>query len=96
MQGFSSISTTSLSSCFIAYPRIWYIYIFVEYGFLTGQGRSGNVIDTRSSCPDLAEPGRGETITAVECITADGWLMAALLVFKSNGFTFIKAWWDSR
>jgi hypothetical protein len=70
------------------------VYNFDECGFQPGQGRSRNVIGSRSSCPDLAESERGETITAVECIAADGWLMDPLFIFKASGSNFIETWYD--
>ena len=68
------------------------VYNFDECGFQPGQGRARNVISAKSSCPDLAEGERGETITAVECIAADGWLMDPLFIFKSSGKNFMEAW----
>ncbi len=70
------------------------VYNFDECGFQPGQGRSRNVIGSRLSCPDLAESERGETITAVECIAADGWLMDPLFIFKSSGSNFMDSWYD--
>ncbi|KAJ5238497.1 transcriptional regulator family: Centromere protein B DNA-binding region [Penicillium chermesinum] len=69
------------------------VYNFDECGFQPGQGRSRNVIGSSSSCPNLAESERGENITAVECIAADGWLMDPLFIFKSTG-NFMEAWFD--
>jgi ribosomal protein S17E len=70
------------------------VYNFDECGFQPGQGRSRNVIGSKSSCPDLTEAERGETITAVECIGADGWLMDPLFIFKSSGSNFMESWYD--
>ena len=67
------------------------VYNFDECGFQPGQGRSRRVLSSKSSCPDLAESERGETITAVECISADGWLIDPLFIFKSSGKNFIEA-----
>jgi hypothetical protein len=68
------------------------VYNFDECGFQPGQGRSRKVLGSKSSCPDLAETERGETITAVECISADGWLMDPLFIFKGSGKNFMEAW----
>lgn len=68
------------------------VYNFDECGFQPGQGRARNVFGSKSSCPDLVEAERGETITAVECIGADGWLMDPLFIFKSSGKNFMEAW----
>jgi hypothetical protein len=67
------------------------VYNFDECGFQPGQGRSRKVIGSGLACPDLAETERGETITAVECIAADGWLMDPLFIFKSSGSNIIEA-----
>jgi hypothetical protein len=71
------------------------VYNFDECGFQPGQGRSRTVISSKSSCPNLPEAKRSETITAVECIAADSWLMDPLFIFKSSGQNFIEAWFDS-
>ena len=68
------------------------VYSFDECGFQPGHGRARNVLGSKPSCPDLAEAERGETITAVECISADGWLMDPLFIFKSSGKNFMEAW----
>lgn len=68
------------------------IYNFDECGFQPGQGRSRNVIGANSSCPDLAETERGENITALECIAADGWQMDPLFIFKGTGQNLMEAW----
>lgn len=60
------------------------VYNFDECGFRPGEGKSRNVIGSKS-CPDLGESERGETITAVECIAADGWQMDPLFIFKAAG-----------
>ncbi|KAJ5102872.1 transcriptional regulator family: Centromere protein B DNA-binding region [Penicillium argentinense] len=69
------------------------VYNFDECGFQPGQGRARNVIGVKSSCPDLPEGERGENITAVECIAADGWLMDPLFIFKGSGKNFMEAWY---
>ena len=51
------------------------VYNFDECGFRPGEGQSRKVIGSKSklkSCPDLAETERGENITAVKYIAADG------------------------
>jgi hypothetical protein len=68
------------------------VYNFDECGFQPGQGRSRNVIGAKSSCPDLAEAERGENITALECIAADGWQMDPLYIFKGTGKNLMEAW----
>jgi hypothetical protein len=66
------------------------VYNFDECGFRPGEGKSRNVIGSKS-CPDLAETERGENITAIECIAADGWQMDPLFIFKSGGI-FMESW----
>jgi hypothetical protein len=68
------------------------VYNFDECGFRPGEGKSRKVIGSKSkSCPDLAETERGENITSVECIAADGWQMDPLFIFKSGGI-FMESW----
>lgn len=43
------------------------------------------------SCPDLAEALKGENVTAVECISADGWQMDPMIIFTSQG-AFTESW----
>jgi hypothetical protein len=72
-------------------PRL--VYNFDECGFQPGQGRARKVFGSKD-CPDLAEGERGENITAVECISADGWLMAPFFIFKASGSNFMEAWYN--
>ena len=69
-------------------PRL--VYNLDECGFRPGEGKSRKVIGSKP-CPDLAETERGENITAVECIAADGWQMDPLFIFKSGGI-FMESW----
>lgn len=39
------------------------------------------------SVPDLAESGRGESITAIECVAADGWQVDPWFIFKGSGIS---------
>jgi hypothetical protein len=66
------------------------VYNFDECGFRPGEGQSRNVIASKS-CADLAESERGENITAIECIAADGWQMDPFFIFKSGG-VFMESW----
>jgi hypothetical protein len=75
-------------------PRL--VYNFDECGFRPGEGKNQRVVGrkgTKRSGPDLAETERGENITALECIAADGWQMDPLFIFKSGG-VFMEAWFD--
>ena len=68
------------------------VYNLDECGFQPGEGKSRKVLGSRKrSCPNLAESERGENITAVECIAADGWHMDPLFIFKSGGI-FMENW----
>jgi hypothetical protein len=68
------------------------VYNFDECGFQPGQGRARKVFGSKS-CPDLAESEKGENITAVECICADGWLMAPFFIFKASG-AYMEVWYN--
>lgn len=73
------------------------VYNFDECGFRPGEGKNQKVVgrkDFKRSFPDPAETERGENITALECIAADGWYMDPLFIFKSNG-SFIECWFDN-
>jgi hypothetical protein len=69
------------------------VYNFDECGFQPGQGRARKVFGAGSSCPDLAEGGKSENITAVECIGADGWLMDPFFIFKASGKNHMEVWY---
>lgn len=72
------------------------VYNFDECGFRPGEGKNQNIVgrkDSKRSCPDLAETERGENITALECVAADGWQMDPLFIFKSGG-AIMEAWFD--
>lgn len=70
------------------------VYNFDECGFQPGQGRARKVFGSiKSSCPDLPEGEKGENITALECISADGWIMDPFFIFKASG-SFMEAWYQ--
>ncbi|KAF7183831.1 hypothetical protein CNMCM7691_004253 [Aspergillus felis] len=70
------------------------VYNFDECGFQPGEGKSRKVIGTKittkgkgkalKAIPDLAEAERGENITAIECVAADGWQMDPWFIFKDE------------
>jgi hypothetical protein len=72
-------------------PRL--VYNFDECGFQPGQRCARRVFGSKLSCPDLAKGERGENITALECISADGWLMDPFFIFKGTG-SYIQAWYQ--
>ncbi|KAK9564249.1 hypothetical protein V6Z77_010319 [Aspergillus fumigatus] len=70
------------------------VYNFDECGFQPGEGKSRKVISSKGSkVPDLAESERGENITAIECVAADGWQMDPWFIFKGNGI-FMEFWFN--
>ncbi|KAJ8234279.1 hypothetical protein LV156_004505 [Aspergillus fumigatus] len=72
----------------------WLVYNFDECGFQPGEGKSRKVISSKGSkVPDLAESERGENITAIECVAADGWQMDPWFIFKGNGI-FMESWFN--
>jgi hypothetical protein len=61
----------------------WLVYNFDEYGFRPGEGKARNVIGGQDyPCPNLPETEKGENVTAIECIAADGWQMDPFFIFK--------------
>jgi hypothetical protein len=61
------------------------VYNFDEAGFQPGEGKSRTVISTKvttKAVPDLPKAERGENITTIKCITADGWQMDPWFIFK--------------
>jgi hypothetical protein len=69
------------------------VYNFDEAGFQPGEGKSRKVISSKKSkgrgkAPDLAEAERGENITTIECIAADGWQMEPWYIFKGKFLAF--------
>jgi hypothetical protein len=67
------------------------VYNFDECGFQPGKGRDRKVFGG-PKCPDLAESERGENVTAVECIAADGWVMDPFFIFKATG-NHMEVWY---
>lgn len=69
------------------------MYNFNECGFQPGQGQARKIFGS-SNYPDLAEGKRGETITAVEYISANGWLMDPFFIFKAAGKSHMECWYQ--
>ncbi|KAJ5908521.1 transposase [Penicillium taxi] len=67
------------------------IYNFDECGFRPDEDKNQKAV-SRVNVPDLAETERGENITVVECIAADGWVMDPLFILKDN--VFMESWFD--
>ncbi|KAJ5726490.1 uncharacterized protein N7483_007847 [Penicillium malachiteum] len=67
------------------------IYNFDETGFQLGQTRAQKVVTRyRYSSEKLASTDRGQIVTSIECIAADGWSMVPYLIFK--GQIYMEDW----
>jgi hypothetical protein len=68
------------------------IYNIDETGFQLGQGKSQKVV---TEFPDrtkhIPTGGIGETVTAIECIAADGWIMPPMILFA--GTVHLEDWY---
>ncbi|KAK9646458.1 hypothetical protein HCH54_010288 [Aspergillus fumigatus] len=62
-------------------------------GIICLQMWSKRIHQRGASIPDLPESERGENITAIECISADGWQMDPWFIFKGSG-TFMESWFN--
>ncbi|KAI9037539.1 uncharacterized protein KD926_000259 [Aspergillus affinis] len=62
------------------------VYNFDECGFQPGKGKRQNVLTRKGRVCDLAESEHSENITALECISADGWIKKPLFIFKGKKF----------
>ncbi|KAI9037743.1 uncharacterized protein KD926_000006 [Aspergillus affinis] len=67
------------------------VYNFDECGFQPGKGKRQNVLTRKERVRDLTESEHSENITALECISADGWIMKPLFIFK--GKKFMESWY---
>jgi hypothetical protein len=67
------------------------IYNFDETGFQLGQGRAQKVITQyQYSSEKTGAKDRGQIVTSIECIAADGWVMVPYIIFK--GQTHMEDW----
>jgi DDE superfamily endonuclease. len=68
------------------------IYNVDETGFQLGQGQSQKIV---TEFPDRTKHvpagGIGETVTAIECIAADGWIMPPMILFA--GTVHLENWY---
>ena len=61
------------------------IYNFDESGFQLGQGKPQRVVTKhKRSTRFIPTGGIGETVTGVECIAADGWVMPPFFIFQGS------------
>ena len=71
------------------------IYNFDETGFAMGLIAAAKVI-TRSDVPGkpfLLQPGNREWVTAIECISSNGWALPPCIIFK--GRVHMEAWYKN-
>ncbi|KAJ5195497.1 uncharacterized protein N7498_008935 [Penicillium cinerascens] len=72
-----------------------YIYNVDETGFQLGQGQSQKVVTEFPDSKKHVPPGGiGETVTAIECIAADGWIMPPMILFA--GTVHLENWYRDR
>jgi len=61
------------------------IYNFDETGFRLGEGKKQNVITANPSANAHIPTGdRGQFLTAIKCIAADGWVMSPCFLFSGE------------
>jgi hypothetical protein len=71
------------------------IYNMDETGFQLGQGKSQRVASkSKDSIRPIPTGGIAETVTAVECIAADGWLMPPMILFA--GSVHLENWYRNQ
>ncbi|KOS39223.1 hypothetical protein ACN38_g9942 [Penicillium nordicum] len=68
------------------------IYKFDETGFLLGQGRPQNVISANKHRTRTHSFERGQLVTGIECVAADGWVMEPY--FVAPGKAHLVRWYD--
>ncbi|KAJ5981908.1 hypothetical protein N7451_012008 [Penicillium sp. IBT 35674x] len=68
------------------------IYNFDETGFQIGQGKPRKVISRNRQRTRLLSCERGELLTGIECIAADGWLMEPYFVAPET--VHLERWYE--
>jgi len=68
------------------------IFDWDETGYRIGEGKARKVITSRSTSY-IATGGQSESITGIECISADGWLMLPWFLPKGN--THMEEWYEN-
>jgi hypothetical protein len=56
------------------------IYNFDESGFQVGQGKPQKVVTANPHRATVSTGGHGESLTVIECIAADGWVMSPYFI----------------
>jgi hypothetical protein len=59
------------------------IYNCDESGYQIGQGKQRKVVSSRTTS-DIATGGHAKSITGIECIAADGWVMLPWFLVKGS------------
>jgi hypothetical protein len=68
------------------------IYNIDETGFQLGQGKSQKIVtEFLDRTKHVPTGGIGETVTAIECIAADGWIMPPMILFA--GTVHLEDWY---
>lgn len=67
------------------------VYNWDETGYQLGQGMNQRVVSTRQT-ESIATGDRGQNITGIECISADGWVMYPWFLVK--GSEHMEDWYD--
>ncbi|EKV16788.1 hypothetical protein PDIG_18900 [Penicillium digitatum PHI26] len=68
------------------------IFNWDETGYRIGKGKARKVITSRTTSY-IATGGQSESITGIECISADGWLMLPWFLPKGN--THMEEWYEN-
>lgn len=68
------------------------IYNFDETGFQLGQGKPQKVITRNKHRTRLLSGEKGDLLTGIECIAADGWLMEPY--FVAPGVVHLERWYE--
>ena len=68
------------------------IYNFDETGFALGQGKPQKVISRFRERTRMLSGERGELLTGIECVAADGWVMEPY--FVAPGLVHLERWYE--
>ena len=59
------------------------LYNFDETGFRIGEGKTTNVVSARGNTHN-STGGQGESLTGIECVSADGWVLPPWFLVKGQ------------